>query len=149
MNLLNILLATKKIKKLDHEKRYYLLIKDAELLDNEMKDKFSNSIKKRVDCGPAYDEKYLKTKGKSNERKINIVFRGDKIPKERCQCIFLSVIVIDSVFRTGTKYYPRVFLEESKYIIKEKKMAKYITCNIEISHYSDEENSDEKYLKAS
>ena len=29
-------------------------------------------------------------------------------------------MLIDSVFRTSKNYYPQVFLEECKYIIKEK-----------------------------
>ena len=33
--------------------------------------------------------------------------------------IYLSVILIDSVFTTGKNYYPQVFLEECKYTIKE------------------------------
>ena len=56
---------------------------------------------------------------------------------------FLSEILIDSVFRTGKNYYPQVFFEECKYVVKEKKkMLKYITDDIEIS--SEEENSDEE-----
>ena len=41
--------------------------------------------------------------------------------------ICLSVILIDSVFRTGKNYYSQVFLEESKYVVKEKKVPEYIT----------------------
>ena len=49
-----------------------------------------------------------------------------------------------TIFRTGKNYYPQVFLEECKYIIKEKKMPEYITDKIEISSDdSDRENSDE------
>ena len=50
--------------------------------------------------------------------------------------------MIDSVFRTGKNYYPQVFLEECKYVVKEKKMPKFITDNIEISSDSDREHSD-------
>ena len=58
--------------------------------------------------------------------------------------------MIDSVFRKDTKYYLQVFLEECKYVIKEKKMPKFITDDIEISsddfgkEDSDEESSDEQ-----
>ena len=57
--------------------------------------------------------------------------------------------MIDSVFRTGKNYYPQVFLEECKYVVKEKKIPKYIIDNIEISSdshggNSDKENSDKK-----
>ena len=57
--------------------------------------------------------------------------------------------MIDSVFRTGKNYYPPVFLEECKYVVKEKEIPKYIIDYIEISSdshrkNSDEENSDEE-----
>ena len=61
-----------------------------------------------------------------------------KIPNENSQCIFLSVILIDSV-------YPQVFLEKCKYFVKKKKISKLITDDIEISFDdSDRENSDEE-----
>ena len=52
--------------------------------------------------------------------------------------------MIDSVFRTGKNYYPQMLIEECKYVVKEEKMPKYITENIEISSDSDRENSDEE-----
>ena len=53
--------------------------------------------------------------------------------------------MISSVFRTGKNNYPQVFLEECKYIIKEKKMSEYITGDIEISSDdSDREDYDEE-----
>ena len=55
------------------------------------------------------------------------------MPKEGCQYNFLLVILIDSVFKTGKNYYAQVFLEECKYVAKEKKMPKYITKDTEIS----------------
>ena len=69
-------------------------------------------------------------------------FHNDKMSKEDSHCICLSVILIDSVFEMGTKYYPQVFSEECKYIVKEKKVTRYITEDLEIS--SDEsDESDE------
>ena len=54
--------------------------------------------------------------------------------------------MIDSVFRTGKSYYPQVFLEEFKFIVKEKKMPEYITDDIEISSdNSHTEDSETKY----
>ena len=61
--------------------------------------------------------------------------------------ICLSVILINSVLRTCKNYYAQVFLEECKYVAKEKKIHKYIIDDIEIFSDSDEENSDEKNLK--
>ena len=52
------------------------------------------------------------------------------MPKEGSQCICLSVVLIDSVYRTGKNYYPQVFLEECIYVVKEKKMPEYVTDNI-------------------
>ena len=48
-----------------------------------------------------YNEKYLKAKIKSYNGKININFHNNKTPKEGSQFIYLSAILIDSVFRTG------------------------------------------------
>ena len=62
-------------------------------------------------------EKYLKTKTKSDVGKINTDFYGKEMLKGS-HYIFLTSILIDSVFR----YYPQVFLEECKYIAKEKKL---------------------------
>ena len=59
--------------------------------------------------------------------------------KESSQYICWWVMLIDSVFRAGKSYKTQLFLEECKYVIKEKKMAKYITDDLEIS-------SDEKIL---
>ena len=48
------------------------------------------------------------------------------------------------VFSMGRNYYPQAFLEECKYVIKEKKFPKYIIDDKEISSDSDKENSDKK-----
>ena len=91
-----------------------------------------------------YHEKYLKAERKSYNGIINTNFYNDKIPEEDSQFICLSVILIDSVFRTGKSYYPQVFLEECKYVVKEKKIPNYIIGNVEISSNSDRENSNEE-----
>ena len=64
-------------------------------------------------------------------------FHNTKLPKEGSQFIRLSVILIDSLFGTGKSYYPQVFLEECKYVVKKKKMPKYISDDIDISSDSD------------
>ena len=56
--------------------------------------------------------------------------------------------MINSVFRTGNNYYTQVFLEECKYIVKEKMMPENITDDIEISSdVSDRANSYEENSK--
>ena len=111
---------------------------------NEIWEKVKNSIKKEFDEKQVYNEKYLKAKIKSYKGKINTIFYNNKIPKEGSQFICLSVILIDSVFRMGKNYYPQLFSEECKYVVKEKKMPKCIIDDIEISSDSDRENSVEE-----
>ena len=130
--LLNISLATEMVKKLN----LYVY--------NEIWEKVKNIIKKGFDSEPVYNEKYVKAKIKSYNGKISTNFHNNKIPKEGSQFICLLVILINSVFRTNKNYYPQVFLEEYKYVFKEKKIPKYISVDIEISSDSDRENSDEE-----
>ena len=125
------------------------LINNDELLEkyNDIWEK--NSIKEELDSEPVYNEQYLTVKIKSYNGKLNTNFHNNKIPKEGSKFICLSVILVDSVFRTGKNYYPQVFLEECKYVVKEKKMPEYITDNTKIysdfdRQDSDEENSNEK-----
>ena len=60
-------------------------------------------IKKEFDSESVHNDKYLKTKIKSYEGKINTNFHADYVPKEFSQYICLLVILIDSVFRTSKK----------------------------------------------
>ena len=80
------------------------MIKDDELQENIMEfgKKVENSITKEFGSEPVYNEKYLKAKIKSCNGKINTYFHNKN-------------------------YYPQVYLEECKYIVKEKKMPNYIT----------------------
>ena len=48
------------------------------------------------------------------------------------------------MFRTDSNYYPKVFLEEYKCVVKELKMPENITDKIEISSCSDREDFDEE-----
>ena len=93
----------------------YLLIKDEKLLEkyNIMKTKFGSN--------PVYNEKYVKTKMKVYDKKINRDFHSNKMPKESSEFLCLSVILLHSVYIKDNKYYRQVFLEECKYIIKEEK----------------------------
>ena len=78
-----------------------------------------------------------------------MVKKSIKIFKEDSHCLCLLVILIDFVFKMGKNYYQQVLLEECKYIVKEKKISKFITDELEIS--SDEsdyyDHPDEKYIK--
>ena len=67
---------------------------------NEIFEKVKDTLKKEFDNEPAYDKKYLKGKTKSYNVKINTNFYNNKISKEDSQYICLSIILIDSAFRT-------------------------------------------------
>ena len=101
-------------KDFDETKQISFLIKDDKLLEkyNEIIEKVSKNIKKEFDTKPVYEGKYLKIEIKPYNKKISIKFHNNQIPKEDSQCICQSVILIDSVYRTGNNYYPKVFLEE-------------------------------------
>ena len=58
--------------------------------------------------------KYLKT----YDGKFNTIFHNYQMPKEGPQCICIPVILIYFVFEMSKNYYPRVLLEECKYIGK-------------------------------
>ena len=124
-----------------------LFIKDDELLEkhNEIWEKVKNIIKKEFDTELVYNEKYLKTKIKSYNGKINTNFYNNKIPKEGSEFICWSLILINSIFKPCKNYY-QVFLEECQYFINEKKIPTYTIDDI--SSDSDRENSnEEKYDK--
>ena len=83
----------------DKTKIMSFLIKDEKLLEkyNGSCKKVSNIIKKEFGSKPIYNEKYLKTKMKYYNGKVNKNFRNNKTPKESSQYICLSIILIDSV----------------------------------------------------
>ena len=91
----------------------------------------------------------MKLKIKPYNGKINTNFHNEKLPKEGSQFICLSVILIDSIFRTGNGNfnYPQFFLKEYNHIIKERKNHNYTADDIEISSVSDEEILDKIQTK--
>ena len=96
-----------------HETKYIVfLLKYDELLEKCNLGK--NIIKKEFDDEPVYNKKYLKAKIKSYDGKINTNFHNNKIPKEVSQYICLSVILLDSVCRTGKNYYPQVLSSDKE-----------------------------------
>ena len=60
----------------------------------------------------------MRAKIKSYNGRINTNFHKNKLPIEGSQFVCLSVISTDSIFKTGKNYYPQIFLEECKYVIK-------------------------------
>ena len=106
--------------------------------------KVKNILKREFDSEPVYHEKYLKAKIKSYYGKINTNVQNNNILKEGTQCICLSVILNDYVFKADSIYYIQAFLEDCKYVVKEKTMQKHIIDEVQISFDSDIENLVEK-----
>ena len=48
------------------------------------------------------------------------------MPKENAPCMYLSIIMLDSVIKANKKYYPQTFLEECKYVQEKIKTENYI-----------------------
>ena len=93
----------------------FFFLKDEKFLEKFFRKK---NLLEEFDSEPVYNGKYLKTKIKSYNGKVNTSFDNSKIPKEGSQCIYVSVILTYSVYRKDKNYYPQVFLEECKYVIK-------------------------------
>ena len=91
----------------DETKKISFLIKDDELLEkyNEIWEKFKITIKREFNDEPVYNEKYLKSKIKSYNGKINTNFHNKKIPREGSQFICLSVILINMVVNNVKIFY--------------------------------------------
>ena len=65
---------------------------------------------KEFDSNPVYNGKYIKTKTKSYNGKINKNFYNNKIPKEASECICLSVILLNLVYKKDKNYHAQVLL---------------------------------------
>ena len=97
---------------------------------NKNWDKVINIINNGFGSGPVYNNKYLKTEIKSYEGKVNTIFHNDKMSADGSHIIYLSVVIIDSVFKMGKNYYPQLFLGDCKYIVKEKKWLNILMKNL-------------------
>ena len=62
-------------------------------------------------------DKYIKTKIKMYEDRVNTNFQAKKVPKENASYKCLS-LMLDSVITVNKKYYPQTLLEECKYVIR-------------------------------
>ena len=69
---------------------------------------------------PVYKKKHLKVKINFYNGKFNTNFYNNKTWKEG-PYIFVSVILIHSVYRTGNNHYSQAFLGECKCVVKEKR----------------------------
>ena len=96
------------------------------------------------DSEPVYgdNDKYIKTKIKMYENRVNTDFQGKEVPKEDASCKCLSLMVLDFVIRVSKNYYPQTLLEECKYVIRKNKMENLINDDLDLSS-SDNETDNE------
>ena len=87
---------------------------------NKICQKHSNLMNIEFDSGPVYadNDKYIKTKIKVYENRVNTNFQGKKMAKEKASYKCLSLVMLDSVIRVNKKYYPQTLLGECKYVIQ-------------------------------
>ena len=106
-------------------------------------EKVGNLLNIEFDSEPVYGDvdKYIKTKIKMYEDRVNTNFQGQKVPKENASYISISLIMLDSVIRVNKKYYPQTLLEECKYVIRKNKMENLINYDLSLSS-SDESSND-------
>ena len=111
---------------------------------NKIWGKISNLLNIEFDSEPVYgdDDKYIKTKIKMYEDRMNTNFQGKKVPKENASYKCLPLIMLDSVIRVNKKYYPQTLLEECKYVIRKNRMENLIYDDFDLSS-SDNETDNE------
>ena len=102
---------------------------------NKIWGKISNLMNIEFDSEPVYsdNDKYIKTKIKMYEDRVNTNFRGKKVPKENTSYKCLSSIMLDSVIRLNKKYYPQTLLEECKHVIRKNKMENLVNDDLDLS----------------
>ena len=108
-----------------------------------MRKRICNLMNIEFDSEPVYgdNEKYIKTKIKMYEDRVNTNFQGKKVSKENASYKCLSLIMLDSVIRVNKKYYPQIFSEECKYVIRKNKMENLINDDLDLNA-SDESDSE-------
>ena len=108
---------------------------------NKIWEKISNLINIEIDNEPVYGngDKYIKTKIKMYEDRVNKNFPGKKVPKENASYKCL-LIMLDSVIRVNKKHYSQTHLEECKYAIRNNKMENLINDDLDLSSSDESDN---------
>ena len=98
------------------------------------------------DSEPVYGDvdKYIKTKIKIYEDRVNTNFQGQKVPKENASYKCISLVMLDSVIRVNKKYYPQTLLEKCKYVIRKNKMENLINHDLTLSSSDESDNESDE-----
>ena len=112
--------------------------------------KISNIMNIEFDTDPVYGEndKYIKTKIKMYEDRVNTNFQGKRVPKENASYKCLSLIMLNSVIGVNKKYYPQTVLEECKYVIKKNKTENLINDDLDLSSSDESDNETDNEINS-
>ena len=95
------------VKHFDSNKTMSFKVSDNKLLKkpNKIWEKISKLMNREFDSEPVYGEndKYIKTRIKMYEDRVNTNFQGKKVAKENASHKCLSLIMLDSVIRANKK----------------------------------------------
>ena len=130
------------VRNFDNNKTMSLKVDDNKLLKkyNKIWEIISNLLNIEFDSEPVYgdNDKYIKTKIKMHEDRVNTNFQEKEVPKEDASYKCLSLIVLESVI--SNKYYPQILLEECKYVIRKNKMENVINDDLNLSSSDESDN---------
>ena len=96
----------------------------------------------KFDSQPVYgdNEKYIKTKIKRYDDRVNTNLEDKEVPKENASYKCLSLVILDSVIRANKKSYPQTLLEECKYKVRTNKIENLINDNLDLSSSDESDN---------
>ena len=133
------------VKKFEGNTRMSFKISDKQLLKkyNNICKIVKSLLNIKLDAELIYgdNDKYIKTKIKVQDGRVNTNFQDKKMPKEKVPCNCLPIIMLDSVIKEKKKYCTQTLLEEFKYGPKKIKMESLIDDDFK-KRSSDESESD-------
>ena len=125
------------VKHFDSNKTMSFKVTDNKLLKkcNKIWERVSNLMNIKFDSETIYgdNDKYIKTKIKMSEDRVNTNFQGKEVPKENASYKYLSLIMLDSVIKANKKYYPQTLLEQCKYVIRKNKTENLLNDDLDLS----------------
>ena len=121
------------------EKNMSFLIKNDEMWKKYDKiwDVIKDKLGIKFHSEPVYEYEYLKAKVKEFDGVIKTNFLGKGIPKENMHYAYIACVTVNYVMKLNKKYFPQVFLEESKYKIKKRQMHRFINAELKLDSDSD------------
>ena len=80
------------------------------------------------------------------EDRVNTNFQSKKVPKQNVSYEYLSLTMLDAVIRVNKKFYPQIFLEECKYLIRKNKMENLINDDLDLSSSDESDNESDNEI---